>query len=145
MMLLILCVNDMRKNWSFFDRMGAACPGFGMIGTLVGLINMLCKPWGKCRKGTWCWNVSCSCYYILWLYCSAFDASPIANRLKAIHAEELFMYADCWRGRHWQLFLELTTIHTRNSLSLCFQENPKKEKSRNEKSKKETNKKRKSY
>lgn len=76
------------ENWAFFDRMAAVAPGFGMIGTLVGLINML-KHLSDNADGL---GAGMSTALITTFYgciVAHLIASPIANRLKTIHANEL--------------------------------------------------------
>lgn len=76
------------ENWAFFDRMSAVAPGFGMIGTLVGLINML-KHLSDNADGL---GAGMSTALITTFYgciVAHLIASPIANRLKTIHSKEL--------------------------------------------------------
>ncbi len=75
-------------NWSFFERASAVAPAFGMIGTLVGLINMLQNLTGNADGlGAGMSTALITTFYgciIAHLICS-----PIANRLKSIHAQEI--------------------------------------------------------
>lgn len=124
------------ENWSFFDRMGAVAPGFGMIGTLVGLINMLANLEGN-AEGL---GAGMSVALVTTFYgCIAAHliASPIANRLKAIHAEELLCMQIVEEGA-LAIISGANPRYIQEKLEFMLpRNNPKKEKSRNEKSKKE--------
>ncbi len=74
------------QNYSFFDKGSALGPAFGMIGTIVGLINMLANL-DPDTLGS-----AMAVALITTLYGSIFAnliCAPISTRLKAIHAEEL--------------------------------------------------------
>ena len=76
------------QNFSFFDKASALSPAFGMIGTLVGLINMLANLSGD-PDGL---GAGMSVALITTFYGSIFSnliCAPISTRLKAIHAEEV--------------------------------------------------------
>ena len=76
------------ENWVFYEKMGAVAPGFGMIGTLVGLINMLANLTDN-SDGL---GAGMSTALITTFYgciIAHLIAAPIANRLKTIHAKEL--------------------------------------------------------
>lgn len=78
----MMCVNDRHKdNISFWENMAAMGPAWGMIGTLVGLINMLKKLSDFATIGP---NMSVA--LITTLYGSMLAnwiCTPIANKLKA--------------------------------------------------------------
>ncbi len=76
------------ENWTFFDKAGAVAPGFGMIGTLVGLINMLKNLSGN-ADGL---GAGMSTALITTFYgciVAHLISAPIAHRLRALHAQEL--------------------------------------------------------
>ena len=76
------------ENTAFWDKMGAVAPGFGMIGTLVGLINMLANLSGNADGlGAGMSTALITTFYGCIL--AHLIASPIANRLRTIHSEEL--------------------------------------------------------
>ncbi len=76
------------ENTAFWDRMGAVAPGFGMIGTLVGLINMLANLSGNADGlGKGMSTALITTFYGCIM--AHLIAAPIANRLRTIHAEEL--------------------------------------------------------
>ncbi len=79
-----------------FDTMGAFAPAFGMIGTLIGLINMLAKMDDPSSIGP-----SMSIALITTLY-GAFLANlifiPIAGKLKARSASEVLLKDLCVEG-----------------------------------------------
>ena len=71
---------------SFYDKGGAFAPGFGMIGTLIGLINMLGKLSDPSTLGP-----SMAVALLTTLYGSMLANlffSPISNKLKTRHDEE---------------------------------------------------------
>jgi len=76
------------ENWSLWFKMSSAAPGFGMIGTLVGLINMLANLSGDPDS----LGAGMSVALITTFYGSLLAnliATPIANRLVSIHAQEV--------------------------------------------------------
>lgn len=76
------------ENWAFYDKMAGVAPGFGMIGTLVGLINML-KSMSDNPDNL---ADGMSTALITTFYgciLAHLIAAPIANRLKGIHADEV--------------------------------------------------------
>ena len=76
------------QNIAFFDKTAAVAPGFGMIGTLVGLINMLANLEGD-SSGL---GAGMSTALITTFYgciVAHLLASPIAHRLRAIHESEI--------------------------------------------------------
>ncbi len=76
------------ENWSIWEKASAAAPAFGMIGTLVGLINMLKNltdnPDGL-GEGM---SVALITTFYGCILANIFF-TPVASRLKAIHAEEV--------------------------------------------------------
>ncbi len=73
---------------NFFDRGAALAPGFGMIGTLIGLINML----GTMDDNPDGLAAGMSVALVTTFYGSVLANlifAPIASRLKALHDEEL--------------------------------------------------------
>lgn len=71
---------------TFYDKGGAFAPGFGMIGTLIGLINMLSKLDDPSTLGP-----SMSVALVTTLYGSLLANlffSPISNKLRTRHDEE---------------------------------------------------------
>jgi len=85
-----------RTGAGIFDTMGSFAPAFGMIGTLIGLINMLAKMDDPSSIGP-----SMSVALITTLY-GAFLANliflPIAGKLKARSASELLLKELCVEG-----------------------------------------------
>ena len=76
------------ESWSVWDRMAAVAPGFGMIGTLIGLINMLANLDGDpAALGAGMSTALITTYYGCIM--AHLIAAPIANRLKALHGDEL--------------------------------------------------------
>ncbi len=76
------------ENTAFWDKMGAVAPGFGMIGTLVGLINMLANLSGN-ADGLGAGMATALITTFYGCIMAHLIASPIANRLRTIHSEEL--------------------------------------------------------
>lgn len=75
-------------NTAFFDKMGSVAPGFGMIGTLVGLINMLANLTGDSSKlGSGMATALITTFY--GCIVAHLIASPIAHRLRGIHESEV--------------------------------------------------------
>ena len=80
-------------GWSLYERAAIFAPAFGMIGTLIGLINML-KSMGDLSSGDAASGLgtSMSVALITTFYGSVlanFLLMPIAHRLKARHNEEM--------------------------------------------------------
>jgi len=78
------------STWSVFDKCAAFGPAFGMLGTLVGLINMLANmdPTG----GADALGKGMSVALVTTFYGSVLAnliCIPISNRLRAMHEEEL--------------------------------------------------------
>lgn len=76
------------ENTAFWDKMGAVAPGFGMIGTLVGLINMLANLSGN-ADGLGAGMATALITTFYGCIMAHLIAAPIANRLRTIHADEL--------------------------------------------------------
>jgi chemotaxis protein MotA len=79
------------KCFAFYDRGAGFCPAFGMIGTLIGLINML-KGLDLDSGGGSDIGQGMSTALITTFYGSLFANlvfSPISNKLKARHDEEM--------------------------------------------------------
>lgn len=80
------------STWNVFDKCAAFGPAFGMIGTLVGLINMLANmdPSG----GADALGKGMSVALVTTFYGSVLAnliCVPISNRLKAMHEEEMIV------------------------------------------------------
>lgn len=74
------------QDRAFYDKGGAFAPGFGMIGTLIGLINMLAKMDNPDTLGS-----SMSVALLTTLYGSMLANlffSPVSNKLRIRHEEE---------------------------------------------------------
>ncbi len=79
------------KGFGFYEMAAGTCPAFGMIGTLVGLVNML-KSLDISGGGAGDIGPAMSIALITTFYGSLFANmifSPIANKLKVRHAEEI--------------------------------------------------------
>lgn len=79
------------KGFGFYEQAAGMCPAFGMIGTLVGLINML-KGLDLDSGGAGDIGPAMSVALITTFYGSLFANlifTPIANKLKVRHAEEM--------------------------------------------------------
>jgi chemotaxis protein MotA len=79
-------------TWSVFDKCAAFGPAFGMLGTLVGLINMLANmdPSG----GADALGKGMSVALVTTFYGTVLAnliCTPISNRLKAMHEEEMIV------------------------------------------------------
>jgi len=75
-------------NWSFWVKMTAVAPGFGMIGTLLGLVNMLANLEGD-SSGL---GAGMSVALITTFYgclMAQLIGGPVASRLQSIHAQEV--------------------------------------------------------
>lgn len=81
------------KGWGLYERAAVFAPAFGMIGTLIGLINML-KAMGDIASGDAASGLGSSMSVaLITTFYGSFLANflfmPIANRLKAKHNEEM--------------------------------------------------------
>jgi len=79
-------------SWNVFDKCAAFGPAFGMLGTLIGLINMLANmdPSG----GADALGKGMSTALVTTFYGSVLAnliCTPISNRLKAMHEEEMIV------------------------------------------------------
>ncbi len=76
--------------WKVFDTLGSFGPAFGMLGTLVGLINMLANM--NPAEGADALGKGMSVALVTTFYGSVLTnmiCAPISNRLKAKHDEEM--------------------------------------------------------
>ena len=76
--------------WKVFDTLGSFGPAFGMIGTLIGLINMLANM--NAGEGADALGKGMSVALVTTFYGSMLTnmiCAPISNRLKAKHDEEM--------------------------------------------------------
>lgn len=76
--------------WKAFDTLGSFGPAFGMLGTLIGLINMLANM--DTSQGADALGKGMSVALVTTFYGSALTnmiCAPISNRLKAKHDEEM--------------------------------------------------------
>lgn len=76
--------------WKVFDTLGSFGPAFGMLGTLIGLINMLANM--KTSDGADSLGKGMSVALVTTFYGSILAnmiCAPISNRLKAKHDEEM--------------------------------------------------------
>lgn len=76
--------------WKVFDTLGSFGPAFGMLGTLIGLINMLANM--DTSNGADALGKGMSTALVTTFYGSALTnmfCVPISNRLKAKHDEEM--------------------------------------------------------
>jgi chemotaxis protein MotA len=76
--------------WQVFDTLGSFGPAFGMLGTLIGLINMLANM--DVSQGADALGKGMSVALVTTFYGSALTnmiCAPISNRLKAKHDEEM--------------------------------------------------------
>ncbi len=89
----ISCIEARHSStWNVFDKCAAFGPAFGMLGTLVGLINMLANmdPSG----GADALGNGMSVALVTTFYGSVLAnliCTPISNRLKAMHEEEMIV------------------------------------------------------
>lgn len=77
--------------WKAFDTLGAFGPAFGMLGTLIGLINMLANMSASDPDSL---GKGMSVALVTTFYGSALAnmiAAPISNRLKAKHDDEMIV------------------------------------------------------
>lgn len=78
--------------WNVYDRCAIFAPAFGMLGTLVGLINMLANL--DVSNGADSLGMGMSTALVTTFYGSVLAnliCTPIANRLKAKHEEEMIV------------------------------------------------------
>ncbi len=78
--------------WSVYDKCGSFGPAFGMLGTLIGLINMLANMDPK--GGSDALGKGMSVALVTTFYGSVLVnmiCAPISNRLKAKHEEEMIL------------------------------------------------------
>jgi chemotaxis protein MotA len=78
--------------WSVYDKCGSFGPAFGMLGTLIGLINMLANM--DVSSGAEGIGKGMSVALVTTLYGSVLVnmiCAPISNRLKAKHEEEMII------------------------------------------------------
>ncbi len=84
----LMCIEERHKeNISFWEALGAAGPAWGMIGTLIGLINMLGSLEDVSTVGP-----AMSVALVTTLYGSLLAnwiCTPVANKLKANHSLEM--------------------------------------------------------
>lgn len=76
--------------WKVFDTLGSFGPSFGMLGTLIGLINMLANM--DTSQGADALGKGMSVALVTTFYGSVLAnmiCAPISNRLKAKHDEEM--------------------------------------------------------
>lgn len=76
--------------WKVFDTLGSFGPAFGMLGTLIGLINMLANM--DTSEGADALGKGMSVALVTTFYGSVLAnmiCAPISNRLKAKHDEEM--------------------------------------------------------
>lgn len=76
--------------WKVFDTLGSFGPSFGMLGTLIGLINMLANM--NPEQGADALGQGMSVALVTTFYGSVLTnmiCAPISNRLKAKHEEEM--------------------------------------------------------
>lgn len=78
------------STWKVFDTLGSFGPAFGMLGTLIGLINMLANM--DTSQGADSLGKGMSVALVTTFYGSLLAnmiCAPISNRLKAKHDEEM--------------------------------------------------------
>lgn len=85
------CIEDRHASaWKVFDTLGGFGPAFGMLGTLIGLINMLANM--DTSQGSDALGKGMSVALVTTFYGSVLTnmiCAPISNRLKAKHEEEM--------------------------------------------------------
>lgn len=85
------CIEDRHASvWKVFDTLGGFGPAFGMLGTLIGLINMLANM--DTSQGADSLGKGMSVALVTTFYGSVLTnmiCAPISNRLKAKHEEEM--------------------------------------------------------
>ncbi|MGB4440269.1 MAG: MotA/TolQ/ExbB proton channel family protein [Sedimentibacter sp.] len=80
------------RAWNVYDKLGSFGPAFGMLGTLIGLINMLANM--NAAGGTDSLGKGMSVALVTTFYGSVLVnmiCAPISNRLKARHEEEMIV------------------------------------------------------
>ncbi len=88
------------QAWEFYDKGAALGPAMGMIGTLIGLINML-KSMNDMANGANDLGPAMSVALITTMYGSVLANmifTPISNKLKAKHQSEMFCKEICVAG-----------------------------------------------
>ncbi|WP_326910437.1 motility protein A [Sedimentibacter sp. MB31-C6] len=87
----ISCIEARHASaWSVFDTLGSFGPAFGMLGTLIGLINMLANmdpTGGADALGKGMSIALVTTFYGTFL--NNMICAPVSNRLKAKHEEEM--------------------------------------------------------
>ncbi len=81
-------------SWRMYEKAAAFAPSFGMIGTLIGLINMLANLDMNAENGTASLTSGMAIALITTLYGSLIANlvfMPIANKLRVRHDEELLV------------------------------------------------------
>lgn len=90
----INCIETRHANaWSVYDTLGSFGPAFGMLGTLIGLINMLANM-SMDGGGADALGKGMAVALVTTFYGSVLVnmiAAPISNRLKAKHEEEMIV------------------------------------------------------
>lgn len=85
------CIESRHSSaWKVFDTLGSFGPAFGMLGTLIGLINMLANM--STDGGAEALGKGMAVALVTTFYGSVLTnmiCAPISNRLKAKHDEEL--------------------------------------------------------
>ena len=85
------CIESRHSSaWKVFDTLGSFGPAFGMLGTLIGLINMLANM--SSDGGAEALGKGMAVALVTTFYGSVLTnmiCAPISNRLKAKHDEEL--------------------------------------------------------
>lgn len=91
------CINGIKERHaeavSIYEKAAALAPAFGMVGTLVGLINMLMNLDFSDPNAINSLGTNMSAALITTFYGSVFANGifmPIANRLKVLHKKEIF-------------------------------------------------------
>jgi len=80
------------RAWNVYDKLGSFGPAFGMLGTLIGLINMLANM--NAAGGADSLGKGMSVALVTTFYGSALAnmiCAPISNRMKARHEEEMIV------------------------------------------------------
>lgn len=80
------------KGWEFYEKMASFAPAFGMIGTLIGLVNMLAGMDLEASGGSAKMAQGMATALLTTLYGSLLAnllLIPIANKLKMRHEEEM--------------------------------------------------------
>lgn len=80
------------RAWNVFDKLGSFGPAFGMLGTLIGLINMLANM--NASGGADSLGKGMAVALVTTFYGSVLAnmiCAPVSNRLKAKHEEEMIV------------------------------------------------------